>query len=262
MNNTQNKEKIEFNNLKEVQNLLRTNALGGLSMSTKKARSRIEQYISQLKEKSSSFAAAVKVEEPKIVVTPKPEIKEEKKAIDPEKLQKIQAEKEAANRAKEARIAENMNRSKIRNFENNPDRFSGQNKNDRPRQGGFSGNQQRDFRNSQGQGRPNAGGFRNAQGQKPNGQFQGKPAGQRPVGPRPAPQPTLDVSELAKNNNHAKKKVFVKDKPADEKKSMNKKALVMRGYVEDDESVYDENVVVARKKSGKKVKSLKTLFIY
>ena len=254
MNNTQNKEKMEFNNLKEVQNLLRTNALGGLSMSTKKARTRIEQYISQLKEKSSSFAAASKkVEEPKVVVTPKVEVKEEKKLVDPEKLQKIQAEREVANQRKEARLAENMNRSSIRNFENNPDKFAGQNRNDKTRQGGV-GSQTRDFRNNSNQARQNSGGFRNPQGQKPNGQYQGKPAGQRSTGTRLAPQPTLDVSELAKNNNHAKKKVFTKDKPADEKKSMNKKALVMRGYVEDDESVYDENVVVARKKSGKKTK--------
>ena len=63
-------------------------------------------------------------------------------------------------------------------------------------------------------------------------------------------QPSIDASELARGANHNKKKVFEKAKPADEKKSMNKKALVMRGYVED-ESVYDENVVVARKKNKK-----------
>ena len=54
-----------------------------------------------------------------------------------------------------------------------------------------------------------------------------------------------------------KKKVF-KDKPADEKKSMNKKALVMRGYVED-ESKFDEDRVVRGKKSKKTKEATQTI---
>jgi len=249
LSNTEKKEKIEFNNLKEVQNLLRVNALSNLAMNAKKAKTQIELYISQLKEKSSSFAhIEVKAKDPEPVVAPKVEEKPVKKE-DPIKLEKIQAEKVAAVKAKEDRIAQNLNRSKIRNFENNPDKFSAQNRGGNSRSNTYQGSQQRDFNR---QGKPSVvGGFNKNQGNRPSGQFQGQKSGmQKPVVARQISQPTIDVSELAKNNNHAKKKVFVKDKPADEKKSMNKKALVMRGYVED-ESVYDENVVVARKKSKK-----------
>ena len=247
MSNTEKKEKIEFNNLKEIQGILKNNALGSMLSSTKKARVRIEQYLQSLKSKGATFSAE-KVQEkeaivPKVVDEKKPQIEEIKQSISKEQAEKLAEQ----NRIKEARLQENMNRSKIRNFDNAQDRSQGKDFN-RQRQGTT---QTRDFRNNtkpQGQN-----GFNRPQGQRPTGQYQGqKPGMQKPSGMQRPAAPTLDVSELNKTNTHAKKKVFVKDKPADEKKSMNKKALVMRGYVED-ESVYDENIVVARKKS-KKVK--------
>ncbi len=67
------------------------------------------------------------------------------------------------------------------------------------------------------------------------------------------PAETFDASSLTKNTQHVKKKTF--DKPLDDKKSMNKKALVMRGYVAD-ESLEDdgESVRMGSKKRKKQEK--------
>jgi len=237
LNSTEKKDRMELNNLKEIQNIIKTNALGSLISSAKKARSKIDQLMQALKEKGATFATPVKsVEPPKAQEVKAQPVVE--KAVNPEIKAETQAKVEV-NRAKaEQRLHDNQNRTRIRNFDGQKDQ-------------GFDKRQKPGF----GQGQNTQRGPRPAGGQfagKP-GQFAGKPQGPRPQGAaRPAPAPTIDASELAKNNNHAKKKVFAKEKPMDEKKSMNKKALVMRGYVED-ESTYDDNVVVARKK-GKKVK--------
>ena len=93
-------------------------------------------------------------------------------------------------------------------------------------------------------------------GQKPN--YQNKPnmaGGKKPAGPKPTepkltkPAEMYDASSLAKKP-HAKKKVF--EHPTDDKKAMNKKALVMRGYVADESLADDEDS--ARMGSKKKVK--------
>ena len=94
----------------------------------------------------------------------------------------------------------------------------------------------------------------NTFGQRPNGGFAKKPQGaqgQRPAGPRLAkPTEMLDISSLAgkKPQHQTKKKTFENN---DDKKSMNKKALVMRGYVAD-ESLEDdgESVRMGSKKRG------------
>ena len=252
MSNVEKKEKLDFNNLKEVQNLVRTNSLGNLAMSARKTRGKIEQLIASLKEKSASFA----VEEKPVVVESKP--------VETKKVESVKAEEDSKQvkpvdpnpsvvdpekvAQRENRFAENQNRSKIRTFDNSNDR---NNNGFKQRPQGTNGQNSR-FGN-----RPN--GERGAYAQRPNGTQGPRPYGnngprpqgqasQRPAGPVKV-QPTISASELAKNTQHVKKKVF-KDKPADEKKAMNKKALVMRGYVED-ESVYDEDKMVSRKKSKK-----------
>ena len=249
MNNTEKKEKLEIENLIEIQNLVKTNALANLIVNTKKSRSKIEQYIQVLKEKSASVSVN-KSEKKEPVETlvkeePKPTVKVKTDPVVP-----VISPEQA--KAKEMRLNQNMNRSKIRNFDNSQEKNYNQNRQDFRQKPNTSYQGQRDFRNQNPK-------DKNSSFNKPinkQGAFQqNKTQNTRPQ-VRPV-TPTLDVSELAKNNTHSKKKVFVKDKPADEKKSMNKKALVMRGYVED-ESVYDENVVVARKKA-KKVKEQATI---
>ena len=103
-------------------------------------------------------------------------------------------------------------------------------------------------------------------GQGPRQPGQGKPnnfakgsnvAQQKTTGPKLAkPVETFDASSLTKNTQHVKKKTF--EKPLDDKKSMNKKALVMRGYVAD-ESLEDdgESVRMGSKKRNKKQEKAK-----
>ncbi len=255
MSNIEKKEKIEFNNLKEVQNLVKNNTLGALAMSARKARGKIEQLLSGLKEKSAAFAQTQAVQEKP---EPKPEKKVEKVEMQEKKTEpkKVEAPVRDAEKVaqRENRFSQNQNRTSIRNFDASSDRnnnFRGQRQNGSQGQGyqKFGGKPQYGA-GSQGQ-RPNG-----PQGQRPfGGNQRNQNAGQR--GPQQGQvkvQPTIDASELARGAAHVKKKVF-KEKPADEKKSMNKKALVMRGYV-DDESKFDEDRMVRGKKSKKAKESV------
>lgn len=94
----------------------------------------------------------------------------------------------------------------------------------------------------------------NQNANRQNDKKQAKPAEKASGGVKIArPTETFDASSLTKNTQHVKKKTF--DKPMDDKKSMNKKALVMRGYVAD-ESLEDdgESVRMGSKKRKKQEK--------
>ena len=246
MSNNDNRNQLEKLNL--LKDVVKANSLATLLASTKKARAKIEQHIQALQSKSASFAEQASKAEAKVKEVPVKEHVQEKKA-EPVKvvLSNVKEKADANAIARENRLAENQNRSKIRNFDTAQDRSNRQNKPGQQGQGGFS-------RPQQGQSSQN--GPQKYQGSRPyNPSYQGQRnqsvAGQsnRNQVVRPA-APTIDASELARGSQHVKKKVFEKNKPNEEKKAMNKKALVMRGYVED-ESVYDEDRMVARKKSKK-----------
>ena len=79
MSNADKKERLEFNNIKEIQNIIKTSALSGLISGARKARSRIEGLMQSLKEKSAGFSAEAK----KQVIPPKEEVK-----VEPVKVQK------------------------------------------------------------------------------------------------------------------------------------------------------------------------------
>ena len=249
MSNEQNKEKLDFNNLKQLQMAVKNGTLGSLILNARKARSRVDKLVLSLKEKSAELS---RLEREAIVAEEKAQ-----KA----KAQEIAAAEENGSSKKNVNTSDKQpetkqktgkdairqdipqQKTKIRNFDNS-------NYNRQP--GGFNGAQNR-MQKPMGQGqRPNA----NRQfGQ--NGQ---RPAGARPQQPRLAPVATMSPNELIKNgaNAHLKKKVFAKDKPDETKKLMNKKALVMRGYVED-ESVYDEDRMVAHKKAKKTKEAVQTV---
>ncbi len=106
-------------------------------------------------------------------------------------------------------------------------------------------------------------GFQGASGRPPR-PFSQNQNGTRPSGPRPNPQggrpfqqrtftpEKMDASTLVKPNtlSHApKKKTF--EKAGEDKKAMNKRALVMRGYVEDD-TLYDDGGRMGSRKRGSK----------
>lgn len=94
----------------------------------------------------------------------------------------------------------------------------------------------------------------NQNANRPNDKKQSKPTEKSSGGVKiTRPVETFDASSLTKNTQHVKKKTF--DKQMDDKKSMNKKALVMRGYVAD-ESLEDdgESVRMGSKKRKKQEK--------
>lgn len=106
---------------------------------------------------------------------------------------------------------------------------------------------------------------RTQNGNRPLRPAQGQ-GGPRPFGPRPTgaarPQTRtfgggdkIDARELVKPNmlSHAPKKKTFEKSSSEDKKSMNKKALVMRGYVEDD-TLYDDGERMGSKKRGGKAK--------
>lgn len=100
---------------------------------------------------------------------------------------------------------------------------------------------------------------------RPNGQ---PPRANQPYNKNPH-QPTqrqftaekIDASTLVKPNSQmphqTKKKTF--EKSGEDKKSMNKRALVMRGYVEDDTLYDDGEKMGSRKRGGKKQKETTTI---
>ena len=239
--------KMQLSNIKKMQELIQSNALGSLSANIKKAKARISQLTQVLEQKKAEQKIeTVKVEEPKSVV--------------PEKVQapKVEEVKVVKEQNKQQNASPSQNTSK--NFS---DRRQGQ------QSSGFKGREQFSADRSQ---RPGFTNQKNAQfGQRSqNGQFnknsqfaQQKTQGgfsQKQTGPRLdniRNADKMDASTLIKPNssvgyNSSKKKSF--DKPAnDDKKSMNKKALVMRGYVEDD-SLFDDGERMGSKKRGTKVK--------
>lgn len=242
MSNEQNKEKVDFNNLKQLQAAVKNGTMVSLILNARKARASVDKLILSLKEKSAELLriereAAVAAEEKVNRSKIQEKSSEGEKVVSSSVKTTVQGEKLSDTRQRPLGSKQDVTqqKTKIRNFDNasynrQPNSFgNAQNRMQRP--------------NQQGQ-RPGSG--------RPFGQNGQKPGSNRPLQPRLAPVDTMSASELAKNgaNAHYKKKVFAKDKPDETKKLMNKKALVMRGYVED-ESVYDEDRMVAHKKAKK-----------
>lgn len=241
-NNQNTNQKTEIENIKKVQQLLQANTLTNLSNQIKRARIKLDGLMASYKQKNAlnKEAKAINVQS---------EIKEEPKQQEvkvPAKaeavVQPVQAKVEPKQQAKQQnqRPFEQRDRrqntssgaEKSRNFDRKPNQNPGGRQN-----GQFSARPQ----------------F----GQKPAGQGAGNPrfGGQKPMfnkGGSVAPE-KMDASTLAKKDVHttAKKKTF--EHSGEDKKSMNKKALVMRGYVDDD-TLYDDGGRMGSKKRGKKQK--------
>ena len=260
----QGQGKLQDENIKKMQGLLQTNALVSLNANFKKAKAKLDQISSRLQQRikqSEEKKAAAKVEKVEPVKKPEPIKKPEPK---PEVQQVKPVEQK---RVAQSSQPQNQTRTFADRRPNGQQSYQGgyrdraQGGGDRV-QGGFgdkrpAGNRQQ---GNFGDKRPaGQGQFGNRQ----NGQFGQKPAfgDKRPAGPRLGTisnADKMDASTLIKPNsatNHAsvKKKSF--DKGGDDKKSMNKKALVMRGYVDDD-SLFDDGERMGSKKRGKKQKEV------
>lgn len=203
---TNNNQKMELENIKAVQEILRQGNLSTLSANLKRLKLKLDQFSSLLSSRESELS---KQEEAKKQATVKPVAPVAEK-VNPTVVAKEQT-------------------TKVRKFDSSTN-------NARPQ------------------------GNRQQQAGKPNANVGKKPltsATNKPTGPKLAkPVETFDASSLTKNTQHVKKKTF--EKPNDDKKAMNKKALVMRGYVAD-ESLEDdgESVRMGSKKRNKKQEKVK-----
>jgi len=237
VNTDKTQGKMQLENIKKMQVLMQSNALGNLGLNVKKARQQLEQLAVSFKQKQQALkqsdnkpeTSKVKDVEVKVQEKPAPIVKAQPK---PEQI--IQRANESRERMQKVNSFAERN---VRNFNN-------QNANSKP---GF-GNRQ----TAQGQ-RPNANGGFN----KPNNVNKPNTQGNKLGLSRISNADKMDASTLIKPNsmtNHSqtKKKSF-DSKASDDKKSMNKKALVMRGYVEDD-SLFDDGERMGSKKRSKKQK--------
>lgn len=225
MVNTENKQqqnKMDLVNLKNIKQLLSTNALASLSANVKKARMKLEQVAIKAKQKKVEVKPEpVKVEPVEDI---KPEIKEEKKPS------VSSVEKKPENKVKTFdKERKPMGQQRV-NGERKP---FGQNP------------------NYQGKAQPGQKPAFNKTGDKPSRSFQ------KTVTPDKIDASTLVKPNSASHNAFAKKKTF--EHGGDDKKSMNKKALVMRGYVEDDSLYDDGGRMGSKKRGGKKQKEVQTV---
>lgn len=280
MNKTENKNSVDFSNIREVQNLIRTNGISSLAMDLKATKQRLgglSAKIESLKKSSvKSEPALSKVQE-----APKPAVSE------PKPTQKSEPEKRPANQY--ASQGQRMDNRPNFGARNNGSNFAGQRPNGQNHgnfggngagqnagtaRGQFNGGRQfgrftptgeRRFDNASGDHKPNfynggartEGGFNRTprpngnQGQRPFGQNQG--SGFSPRLPRQTE--TISASTLIKNNNRmTSKKKNTFEKSGDGQKSLNKKALLMRGYVSSENGIdeSEQNEQVMFKKHGKK----------
>lgn len=247
-NNQNTNQRNEFENIKKVQQLMQTNSAVNLGNSLKRAKAKLDSLVSLVKQKIS--ASSIKAEEKKVQEPVKVEIKEEikpepKPQVSEQKVQQSAQkpiQKPFEKRDQKPQFDQNrkpfaQNGEKIRNFADRKPMGNGQN-GQRP--------------NGQFQNRPQFGNRPNGQAQTGERKFAGtKPGFKKEFNNAPAEK--MDASTLAKKDVHqpAKKKTF--EHSGEDKKSMNKKALVMRGYVDDD-TLYDDGGRMGSKKRGKKQK--------
>ena len=272
MNKTENKAQADFSNITLVQNLKKNGDITNMAADLKNFKQRLNNIgtkIVDLKKKAQV------VEKKPAVETKKEEVIEKVEVVAEQKIKP--ATVSVANKTQVA--AAETSQTQKRNYAEKDNRFGSQNRqggfNRQSAQGGFNGQRQNGgfAQNRQG-GRFTPTGERrfdnNGSGDRRNGQFSGDSRFQRPAGqnagfkkpfgqnsgtgfvPRmPKPTESFDASTLAKNNNRGtvqKKKSHEKD---GEKKSLNKKSLLMRGYVSDSGSMDEEGVVRVHSKKYK-----------
>ena len=277
MNKTENKTQLDFSNIRDLQNIIKSNGISKLAMGVKSFRQRLgsvgEKIIEAKKASAVKQAPVVssqaKVEE-KAVQKPETVVSAAKSPAQTENTQ----QRPVIDRAAGARKPGFDNRpgyTSGNNYQNRQGGFNGQ------RQDGYQGNRQGGYQTNRPGGKFVATGerkFDNNYGDRRQGSFQnnaggrfGKP-GDRPMGagngqrkpfgaqgqnngPRLArPTETFDASTLAKNNTHTVQKKKSHDK-GEEKKSLNKKSLLMRGYVSDEGSMDEDGVVKVYKNRAK-----------
>jgi len=230
VNTEKTQGKMQVSSIKKMQELMQSNAINNLGLGVKKARAKLEQLANLIAQKK-------KVATTQVI---KPVVEKEEK-VSP--IVPVVKKEEIKVKNEQKKINTNTNAQNTRNFADRKPNFNKPNFNQNDRQGA---------------------GFNRGQFNKPNTNMGQRQSAQRPAGFTPK-QPRLggfsnadklDASTLIKPNsatNHAQSKKKSFDK-SDDRKSMNKKALVMRGYVEDNTLYDDGERMGSKKRGGKKQK--------
>ncbi len=295
MNKTENKTQVDFSNIRDLQNIIKTNGLSKLAMGVKSFKQRLSLVSSKLSETRKNAEDAKKaVQKPvEVKVKETPKVEEPKITMQSaiEKMPEKPAAQNRQNGSMGARQFDNQNRPQRQGesggYQNRQGSFQGN--------GNYQGRQQNGYQGRQGGFQPRtdmqnrAGGKFVATGErkfdnnfgdrKPgayNGSRFGKPDGQRPAGaqggfakkpfgaqgqgagPRLLPKPTESFasSGLAKTANRATPQKKKSHDKGDEKKALNKKSLLMRGYVSDSGSMDEDGVVRVHSKKYKEEASV------
>ena len=274
MNKTENKTQVDFSNIREMQNLIKSNSVSSLAGELKSFKQRLSVVGGKILEiKKANEKAEVKA-------PAKTEVKETAPVEEPAKAP-AKPEEQSARQERPQQMARPAAQAQGQRpqYGNNGYQNGGYNRNGQggQRQGGnnFQGNRQggngrftptgerrfdngRDYSGRQGSFGNNGGQFnRNGNAQGQNGGFGKKPFGNNAgsstgFAPRlPRPTESFDASSLAKNNNRTATKKKSYEKNGDEKKSLNKKALLMRGYVDEENGMDDESMTTVRRYSKK-----------
>ena len=230
---TNNTVKREYDNIKQMQSLISDNLISGLSGNLKKARTKLDQIYAAIRQKENNLNAAAVATQAK---------KEEK----PEVVKPVEVKPQVQmQQARPAKTFDNQrkNPTEIRRYPENRQN-NGFNKGPRPQQNGFKqqGDNARPFNSN----RPNS-----SFGPRPDSAFK------KPIGPRPLiAKPTESIESLNVHNKFANNQNRNKNVKhgGEEKKQMNKKALLMRGYVEDETLVDEDYVGAGSWKKNKKAK--------
>jgi len=301
---------VDFSNIRDLQNLIKTNGISVLAMNMKSFKQRLSVVggkIDEIKKnkeieaKKSAEIEAKKVEvvkpvEEKKVVEVKASVPQQKRAQFNNHTQQNSNQDFRRNNGYQGGNYQNRNGNNYQGNGQNGQRFERngsnnfrngnnvnrngygnqnggyqggnyQNRNGNNYQGNgqnggyqnrnlrFNPTGERRFDNNQngGQGSYNGSFGRNQHQQgSNNGQFQRRPAGAAGTGfgPRlPKPTESFDASSLARNNRSMpQKKKNDYGKGGEEKKALNKKALIMRGYVDENgvESELNDQITVRR----------------
>ncbi len=263
MNKTENKTQVDFSNIRDLQNIIKTNGISKLAMGVKSLKQRLVSVgakINDIKKKNEEAKKSIqKPVEEVSKVSEKTEVKTEVTQVSQNKPTE-QAKKQPLD-----------NKTIYQNKQNalNNQRQGNNRQGYQSREGGFQGRQggkfvatgERKFDNNYGDKRNGSYTGNNPRfakpGERPAGQngFQRKPfgatAGNGNAPRLPKPTENFASSGLAKNTNRStiqKKKSHDK---SDEKKIMNKKSLLMRGYVSDEGSMDEDGVVRVHSKKYK-----------
>ena len=280
MNKTENKTQNDFSNIRDLQNIIKTNGISKLAMGVKSFKQRLSLVGTKITDAKKKAGETKKVEVKAVEPAPVVEAKVEPKPV----AQKVEAKPEIQQRPQnqgERRQGQfdNANRGNRQQgamaggyqnrqggFQNNRQGgYQGRGEGMQNRQGGkFVATGERKFDNNYGDRKPGSyngnaqSRFGKPDGTRPAGAgagFQKKPFGaqQGSTGSRLLPKPTESFasSGLAKNTNRVAPQKKKSHDKGDEKKALNKKSLLMRGYVSDEGSMDEDGVVRVHSKKYK-----------